>query len=229
MNRDTIDEILRRTMEDGKLSGSEKRLLEAGLAEFLADEEELAFFRHRAFALARAALVDGQAPKTLDWLEAVIKVLLPRSTVATGPTISEAYFSQVDDCPRKIVQLLSQAAQSLKICVFTITDDRIAAALEAAHHRGVAVRVLTDNDKALDLGSDVMRLQQAGVAVRVDRTPFHMHHKFAVIDGALLLNGSYNWTRGAARDNHENFLVTSDPTLISQFSRRFDQLWESLG
>ena len=26
----------------------------------------------------------------------------------------------------------------------------------------------------------------------------HMHHKFAIFDGERLINGSYNWTRGAA-------------------------------
>jgi cardiolipin hydrolase len=91
------------------------------------------------------------------------------------------------------------------------------------------VRVITDDEKALDLGSDVTALARAGVPVRTDPSPAHMHHKFAVFDRERLLTGSYNWTRGAARDNGENIIVTADPRLIERFARYFERLWESLG
>jgi phosphatidylserine/phosphatidylglycerophosphate/cardiolipin synthase-like enzyme len=55
-----------------------------------------------------------------------------------------------------------------------------------------------------------------------------MHHKFAIFDGALLLTGSYNWTRGAARDNEENFITTPDRRLIASFTAAFGRLWNSL-
>ncbi len=69
---------------------------------------------------------------------------------------------------------------------------------------------------------------RAGIPLRVDRSPFHMHHKFLVVDGQTLLTGSYNWTRGAARDNEENLIVTGEPRLVSAFAAAFDRLWERL-
>jgi cardiolipin hydrolase len=111
------------------------------------------------------------------------------------------------------------------VCVFTITDDRIAGPILAAHQRGVRLRILSDNEKELDPGSDVPRLRDAGVPVRIDRSPYHMHHKFAIFDGASLLTGSYNWTRGAATNNEENFLVTGDPNLVRAFAAEFERLW----
>src|SRR5437762_852187 len=89
----------------------------------------------------------------------------------------------------------------------TLAGAHLADAPLAAPRRGVRLRVITDNAKAHDLGSDIGRFQDAGVAVREDRTPFHMHHKYALFDAKWLLNGSYNWTRGAARDNQENCVV----------------------
>ena len=89
------------------------------------------------------------------------------------------------------------------ICVFTITDDRITDNIIDAHGRGVQVRVISDNDKAHDRGSDLSRLRRHGLPVAFDKTPDHMHHKFAVFDSKLLVSGSYNWTRSAADRNEE--------------------------
>ena len=61
--------------------------------------------------------------------------------------------------------------------------------------------------------------------MRVDRTQYHMHHKFAVFDERLLLTGSYNWTRGAAEHNEENFIITSEQRFVHSFSNLFGKLW----
>jgi mitochondrial cardiolipin hydrolase len=95
--------------------------------------------------------------------------------------------------------------------------------------RGVRLRLLTDNEKEHDAGSDIARLRDAGVATVVDRTAAHMHHKFAIIDGVRLLNGSYNWTRSASEVNEENLIVSSDPQLVAAFKGQFDRLWQRLG
>jgi cardiolipin hydrolase len=141
----------------------------------------------------------------------------------------DVHFSPGDECLFAICRQIESAERSADVCVFTITDDRIATRLLDAHRRGVRVRIITDNDKAFDEGSDVHRLGRAGIEVRVDRTPFHMHHKFAVFDERRMLTGSYNWTRGAARDNQENVIVSDDPRLLRPFGREFVTLWEKLG
>ena len=87
------------------------------------------------------------------------------------------------------------------------------------------MRIISDDDKSNDRGSDVDRLAEAGVPVRVDRTQYHMHHKFAVFDERLLLTGSYNWTRGAAEHNEENFIITSEQHFVHSFSNLFGKLW----
>ena len=55
-----------------------------------------------------------------------------------------------------------------------------------------------------------------------------MHHKFAIFDNKTLLTGSYNWTRSAARNNEENFIVTADRLLVQRFDSEFEQLWQKL-
>lgn len=139
------------------------------------------------------------------------------------------HFSPGEACLGEILDCLRDAERTIDICVFTITDDRIARAIVEAHRRKVRVRIITDNDKANDEGSDIWNLERAGIDVRVDRSEFHMHHKFATFDGHSTLTGSYNWTRGAARNNEENLIVSSDPRLVGAFSKEFEALWKHLG
>ena len=97
-----------------------------------------------------------------------------------------------------------------------------------AHQRKVTMRVITDDDKSLDRGSDIDRLEDLGVPVRKDRSRHHMHHKYAVFDGCTTLTGSYNWTRSAAEYNEENIVVSEDARLSTIFTAHFEQLWDEI-
>jgi phosphatidylserine/phosphatidylglycerophosphate/cardiolipin synthase-like enzyme len=145
------------------------------------------------------------------------------------PALQDAvYFSPGEECLNAILAGIDAATSSLKICVFTISDDRITNAILAAHGKGIKIQLLTDNEKLFDKGSDIKQLAQAGVKVKVDNTPNHMHHKFTIIDHAHVLTGSYNWTRSAALYNHENILVTSDAHAVAAYSQEFNRLWEEM-
>jgi mitochondrial cardiolipin hydrolase len=228
MTPQEVDAWLARSLEDRRLSRNERQALTAFLAE-LGPGADLDLVRRLAFEVAGAALVHPDDRPVLAWLEDVVKAIRPASRAPAQQSRAEAHFSPGEDCPRAIRGLLHGAGRSADICVFTITDDRLADAILDAHGRGVAVRIITDNQKAEDVGSDIGRFQGAGIAVRVDRSPFHMHHKFAILDGSTLLTGSYNWTRGAARDNEENLVVTDEPRLASRFAAVFERLWSKLG
>ncbi|KAF9974071.1 hypothetical protein BGZ73_002660 [Actinomortierella ambigua] len=129
-----------------------------------------------------------------------------------------------------LVKTLESAEESLDICVFTITDDALANAIRRASNRGVRVRIITDNDKAEDLGSDAVRLnREQNIEVRYDASPAHMHHKFAIVDNKLLVNGSYNWTKGARFDNRENLTLTNAPKAIHGFKEEFERMWDEFG
>lgn len=223
-----LEALLAQTLEDRSLSRSEGKALRKVLAEADTDPALLAPYRAAAFSLAQRALTDTHSRAVLQWLENVVKLLTPRDADRSDAQ-SHAWFSPDDDCPRRIIELIERRHERIDICVFTITHDRIAAAIQRAHDRGAAVRLITDNDKADDLGSDIYRLRMAGVPVRLDKTRHHMHHKFAIFDRKTLVTGSFNWTRSAALHNEENLIVTSDPTLVRDFARVFDRLWDELG
>ena len=169
MDTRQLDKILRHTLEDFRLSRGERRMLSTTLAETGAGKPQLALLRSRAFDIAREQIDSGadnggridhaQATAVIEWLEEVVKVMQP-----AGPrreVADEAYFSPGDDCSRKIADLIRRARHKLDICVFTITDDRISDAIVDAHAGGTTVRIISDNDKALDGGSDIESLRTA--------------------------------------------------------------------
>lgn len=144
------------------------------------------------------------------------------------PQTVKAYFSPGNDCLDAIIRSLDAAVSSIDICVFTISDNRISDAIIFAHRRGIRVRIISDNDKLNDAGSDIEELANAGIPVRIDRTPNHMHHKFAVIDKKKIITGSYNWTRSAALYNHENILISLDEKYVKSFVVEFEKLWREM-
>jgi len=222
-----LEVALVQTLEDRRISGAEKRALVELLREGNLNEQQRALMRHQAFELARGELADPKARDVLDWLEEVNKLLqAPAEVSRTGRV--EAYFSPGNECAYRIIDLLTAAERTADICVFTIADDRLSSAILNAHKRRVRVRILTDNDKAFDTGSDIEQFRRAGIPVRADCGPDHMHHKFAVFDSRILLTGSFNWTRSASEVNQENIIVSSDERLVAPFIKEFEALWGKL-
>ena len=50
--------------------------------------------------------------------------------------------------------------------------------------------------------------------------------QFAILDGVVLLNGSFNWTKQASEHNNENVMITNDAGFTAEFQQQFEQLWE---
>ena len=227
MDFDALDRSLRESAQDFTLDAGEKlQLRELGQQ---LDAARVRFLRNRAFDIARETMLATPA-ETLDvlrWLEQVVKTLDAADQAA--PVVSSAYFSPGDTCLRRLCDLMRGCRDTLDICVFTIADDRLTEAILDCHARGVQVRVVSDNDKQHDSGSDIDRLRARGVQVRVDDAPSHMHHKFALFDGRVLANGSFNWTRSATRDNDENLVVSDDANLVRVFGLQFGKLWQQFG
>lgn len=222
-----IEQLLVENLATGAMTSGDRKTIKAVIKELRPDKHQLAFLRSRIFDLSKEALATKSAEQVITWLEEANKLLLP------DESYNEPYdlvtFSPGVDGKNLIKSQLASATKSLDICVFTISDNEISDVIISGHRRGIKVRVLTDDQKQYDAGSDIEILQNAGITVRFDSSDQHMHHKFAIIDGERLLNGSYNWTRTAADYNFENLLVTNDEGLVQPFAKEFERLWEMWG
>jgi len=229
MKPEQIEEMLRKTLDDYRFSRSERAAMDQIFRQLQPTGQSLNLYRSMAFDLARKTLAGPQSREVVEWLEDVVRLLQKFTPTTGGGPVAESHFSPKEECPRRIAGFIAAARKTIDICVFTITDDRIASAILETHRRGRSIRIVTDDEKAGDPGSDIDRLAAAGIPVRVDRSPGCMHHKFAVVDTATLLTGSYNWTRSAAAENEDNFIITGDRRFVSAFAGYFEKLWETLG
>ncbi|WP_027252567.1 phospholipase D-like domain-containing protein [Photobacterium halotolerans] len=226
MNQQQWLDWLKASLDDGRLDDSERRDLQASLVEAGLSDDDRAFLRNQSFKLAQQAIQQGtESLAVLRWLERVVKVLDNTRSAAIAE-VATSWFSPGRDCAGGIIEQLRQVRSKVDICVFTIADDELTKHILAAHERGVQVRVITDNDKLNDAGSDIDYLARKGVAVKIDTTAYHMHHKFAVFDGTRLINGSFNWTRSASRYNQEDITLTDDRRFLTAFEQQFEDLWQ---
>lgn len=220
---DDIMHAYQESFEDHVFSRKEKQAIISRLKELAPDKHDLARLRSRIFDLARTHATPENIPAILDWLEVANKTLLT-DTAPAGQ--SAVYFSPDDDCASVIIRQLESAVSRIRICVFTISDNRVRDSILQRAGDGIRVQIITDNDKVYDYGSDIQEIANAGIEVRVDRTEHHMHHKFAVFDELRVMTGSYNWTRSADAYNQENILVTQEKGVVDAYLKEFRRLWE---
>lgn len=219
-----IIENLRQSIEDEVLSKSERKSLKTLLSEHPLDEHQLNVLRSEIYELANEKVNASNYNFILDWVKSANSALM----IPEPPSLSDAYFSPGDACRNAIIKQINSATHQLNICVFTISDDSITNAILTSHKRGTHIRIITDNDKSHDLGSDIEQIAREGIYVKMDRSSNHMHHKFMVTDEKAIITGSYNWTRSAALFNQENIVMSKEPGLIKSYLKEFEHLWNMM-
>jgi phosphatidylserine/phosphatidylglycerophosphate/cardiolipin synthase-like enzyme len=130
----------------------------------------------------------------------------------------EVYFSPRGGCTEAIVRALDCATNSVIVQAYSFTSAPIAKAIVEAHRRRVQVAVLLDKSQRTEKYSSADFLNNAGVATFIDARHGIAHNKVMVIDGRLVLTGSFNFTKGAEENNAENLLVINDPPLAARYT-----------
>ena len=143
------------------------------------------------------------------------------------PVICECHFFPNASNEEKVVSMLRTCKKTLDIAIFSLTLDSIAEAILEAYQRGIKVRMIADDECAKNKGSNVKLIASVGVPCKTDNAIYHMHHKFAVLDGSVVIMGSFNWTGQAVKYNQENIFFYEDKNIASQYAQEFERLWNS--
>ncbi|MEI6881335.1 MAG: phospholipase D-like domain-containing protein [Bacteroidota bacterium] len=126
---------------------------------------------------------------------------------------------------QRIIAEITKATQCVYVAVAWFTDRDIASAIINAKSRNVIVDIILSSNAN---NEEVTRmLKGADISVHsfdTGDTRGLMHHKFCLFDNKVSINGSFNFSYNASRNNVENIVVSNDTSLYAQFLTEFEQL-----
>jgi phosphatidylserine/phosphatidylglycerophosphate/cardiolipin synthase-like enzyme len=144
-----------------------------------------------------------------------------------------------------MASFLDGAAKTLDIALYDLRledapGNTLFGAFEAALKRGVAVRLLFNQDHAQAIPvppppeidwAFVDRLKAIGVQIKpVSGIPDLMHHKYVVRDAgtaqAALLTGSTNWTNDSWTREENVILTIASGEIATDYRANFEELWQ---
>lgn len=158
-----------------------------------------------------------------------------QGAAVTAPTQTETervqYFFTQDEkgeqADEALIKEIDGAKTTLNIAIYYITRPQIVDAILAAYHRGVNVRIITDRESSHGEAEEkaLAAIKMAGIPVKVNSHDGLMHLKMTVIDSAVAVGGSYNYTNAATVKNDEMLIVLHDPQIAKDWDSEFDRMW----
>lgn len=143
-----------------------------------------------------------------------------------GVTV-ESLFCRQAACDERIVSAIASAQDELRLAVYTFNRRNIAEALNDATGRGVDVYLVVETEQVANRTPFGILGENPKVDFRCDGNSAFMHHKFLVVDGRLVLTGSYNYTDQATEQHDENLVVLHSTGVASRFASEFTRVADS--
>ena len=142
--------------------------------------------------------------------------------------VTDVYFPPWDNAEQQLMKVIDEACTQILVQAFLLTSREIAAALLAAHQRGIDVKVLADaRQHAEHPASLLAKLRAAGIPVWLESRYRNAHNKVIVVDAhspdPVVVTGSYNFTWGAQHLNAENLLIIRGQAALAE---RYASNWE---
>jgi phosphatidylserine/phosphatidylglycerophosphate/cardiolipin synthase-like enzyme len=161
----------------------------------------------------------------LSWLYG--RLSRPHAPARHGPweTSWAVYSSPNSGATHAILAGIRSAQHTILVQAYLLYSTRLAEALVRAHQRGVWVHVILDANAQPHAPPvpAVALLVRTGSAVSLDERHEWAHDKVMILDGEVVITGSYNWTLAAENNNGENLLVIRDPRLAGVYTENWQR------
>jgi phosphatidylserine/phosphatidylglycerophosphate/cardiolipin synthase-like enzyme len=143
------------------------------------------------------------------------------TTTQAQPSIT-CYFSPNGGAQQAILDAIKSAKESINILAFQFSNVPIADELIRAYKCGVKVEIVLDKYTKYEKGSMLSAVHRAGIPTYIDSKHTSAHNKVMIVDEAVLITGSFNFTYNAEYRNAENLLVVRNaPDITSKYIINF--------
>jgi mitochondrial cardiolipin hydrolase len=161
------------------------------------------------------------APLIAAWLAAS---LAAQSAYAVECRV-DAKFSSEGNVGRTVTEAIQQTKTRLSLALYGFDNSELAEELIKLAKKDITVRLKVDANRSAGkkITALMERLRAAGVQVQTVAPSGRNHNKFAVIDGAKVVTGSYNWTV-KSENNWENILLLDCPELAQSYEREWEKI-----
>ena len=153
----------------------------------------------------------------------------PRTTLSVQNVPVENYFGPETEIIPIIVDKVQQAESEILFMAFSFTEESLGEAMIDLAQQGVTVRGVFETSGSETPFSNYPLMKEANLptlVVRQDGNSRLMHHKVIIVDRALVIFGSFNFSGNANDSNDENVVMVDDPTFTSFFVEEFEAVWQ---
>jgi len=151
----------------------------------------------------------------------------PNPEVSIGDTSMEVYFSPDDGVADRISEILFNAEESIYFMAFSFTTDEFGETIREQAENGLIVAgVMEEQQVKSNIGTEYDFFKQAGLDVFLDGNEGQMHHKTMIVDGQIVITGSYNFSRSAEIRNDENVVIFYNEKIADFFLGEFQRVYE---
>ena len=151
----------------------------------------------------------------------------PNPVIRVNDVRLDNYFSPDDGTAQRMSELLNNASESIHFMAYSFTNDEFGQILIQKAANGLEVSGVMEAEQVnSNQGTEYDPLSQAGIDVRLDGNPELMHHKVFIIDGKVVILGSYNFSMNAEENNDENTLIIFDQAIAELYLSEFQRVYE---
>ncbi len=157
----------------------------------------------------------------------------PNPQLTVSGTLVENYFSPRAGVADRIAAVLASAQHSIRFLAFSFTRSDLTDILLERAAAGVRVQGVFER-RQISAGADAawLALSTAGLPtleVRQDGNRYTLHTKAFIVDEAIVIAGSYNFSRNAEEQNNENVLILHAPEVAAAFTAEWQRIWAAAG
>ena len=154
----------------------------------------------------------------------------PYSSVTLQGTQVDVLFSPDDLVVDRLSMLLGEAQQSIYFLAYSFGSNDLGNIIREKAAQGVVVGGVLESDQVSSEQANPNQVEelrlfrQAGLDLRLDGNAEIMNHKIMIIDGRIVVMGSYDFTNRAETENDENVLIIYNEKIAQKFMEEFQRV-----